>query len=112
MTNKKSGKDNIVFSTNPNFKIESEEEEAVTLPANQQKLYIVLDRLKGGKVATVVEGFVGTEADLEAMGKELKSKCGVGGTVKDGVVIIQGEQRDKVVLLLQAKGYQVKKKGG
>ena len=112
MTNKKSGKGNIVFSTNPNFKIESEHEEAVTLPANQQKLYIVLDRLKGGKVATVVEGFVGTEADLEAMGKELKSKCGVGGTVKDGVVIIQGEQRDKVVLLLQAKGYQVKKKGG
>jgi translation initiation factor 1 len=112
MTNKKSGKGNIVFSTNPNFKIESEEEEAVTLPANQQKLYIVLDRLKGGKVATVVEGFVGTEADLEAMGKELKSKCGVGGTVKDGVVIIQGEQRDKVVAMLQAKGYQVKKKGG
>lgn len=112
MTNKKSGKGNIVFSTNPNFKIESEEVEVVTLPANQQKLYIVLDRLKGGKVATVVEGFVGTEADLEAMGKELKSKCGVGGTVKDGVVIIQGEQRDKVVALLQAKGYQVKKKGG
>jgi translation initiation factor 1 len=112
MANKKSGKGNIVFSTNPDFKIEREEEPVGTLPPNQQKLYIVLDRLKGGKVATVVEGFVGTEADLEAMGKELKSKCGVGGTVKDGVVIIQGEQRDKVVALLQAKGYQVKKKGG
>lgn len=102
----------IVFSTNPDFKIEQENNEQETLPANEQKLYVRLDRLKGGKVATVVENYIADETDFNALAKELKAKCGVGGTAKDGEIILQGEHRGKVVGLLTAKGFVVKKKGG
>lgn len=105
-------KNRIVFSTNPDYKPE-EENEAVDTPApGQQMLYVSLERLKGGKVATIVENFIGDEKLLEDLGKTLKSKCGVGGSVKDGLIIIQGEQRDKVIALLQGLGYKTKKKGG
>ena len=106
---------NVVYSTNPNFSYESEsDEEQETLPKNQQKLYVSIDRKqRGGKDVTLVEGFIGTEDDLKDLGKILKSKCGVGGSVKDGEVLIQGALRDKVYDLLIKDGYtQTKKKGG
>jgi len=102
----------IVFSTNPNFKFADENNEQETLPANEQKLYVRLDRLKGGKVASVVENYIANETDFNALAKELKAICGVGGTAKDGEIILQGDHREKVVLLLSAKGFVVKKKGG
>lgn len=111
---KKKEKLNIVYSTNPNFNFEYEEEESVeTLANGHQKLYVSLDRKqRGGKEVTLVEGFVGSEEDLKDLGKLLKSKCGVGGTVKDNEILIQGNFRDKVFDLLVKEGYQVKKKGG
>lgn len=106
---------NVVYSTNPNFNYESEgEEEQETLSKNQQKLYVSIDRKqRGGKDVTLVEGFFGSEDDLKELGKTLKSKCGVGGSVKDGEILIQGALRDKVFELLIKDGYtQTKKKGG
>jgi translation initiation factor 1 len=106
---------NVVYSTNPNFSYESEsDEELETLPKNQQKLYVSIDRKqRGGKDVTLVEGYVGIEDDLKELGKTLKSKCGVGGSVKDGEILIQGALREKVFELLIKDGYsQTKKKGG
>jgi translation initiation factor 1 len=110
-----SKKDNnrpIVYSTNPDFKQDDDREEKVTLLPAQQNLYLSLERHGGGKVATVVENFVGTDDDLEKLGKLLKTKCGVGGSVKDGFIIIQGDNRDKILGILQTAGYKVKKRGG
>ena len=112
MSKNKDFKDRIVFSTNPSFKEEEETNKQETVLPAQQTLYISLERLKGGKVATVIDSFVGSETDLETLGKHLKSKCGVGGTVKDGIILLQGEHRDKVIQLLSAQGYKTKKKGG
>lgn len=105
---------NIVYSTNPNFQYEEEQEEqAETLAPKDQLLYVSIDRKqRGGKEVTLVEGFVGTDDDLKDLGKMLKSKCGVGGAVKDGEILIQGSFRDKVCDLLEKEGYKVKRKGG
>lgn len=105
---------NVVYSTNPNFQYEQEEqEEQETLPNQQQKLYVSIDKKqRAGKEVTLIEGFVGLEEDLKDLGKMLKSKCGVGGTVKDGEIIIQGNFRDKVIELLKKEGYQTVRKGG
>lgn len=104
----------VVYSTNPDFEFDHEEEfEEETLDPDDQLLYVSIDRKqRGGKEVTLVEGFVGNEEDLKDLGKYLKSKCGVGGTVKEGDIIIQGKFKDKVAQLLQEKGYKVKKKGG
>lgn len=101
---------NVVYSTNPDYKYENGEEvKTETLPMDKQKLKVVLDkRNRGGKTVTLVTGFVGTEKDLESLGKTLKVKCGVGGSVKDGVILIQGERREQICALLQAAGYNVK----
>lgn len=113
MSKHRDDKNRVVFSTNPDFKPEEDNNESQeTLPASQQTLYVALERLKGGKVATVISNFIGTEADLETLGKQLKTKCGVGGTVKDGLIMIQGEQRDKVMGYLGSVGYKTKRKGG
>jgi len=110
---KHKGRSGVVFSTNPDFNYQYEAEaEAETLQPAQQQLRVWLDRKGGGKVATVVKGFIGTTDDLKALGKHLKTKCGVGGAVKDEEIIIQGDHRDKVVNLLKAEGYQAKKAGG
>ena len=103
----KSDKHGFVFSTDPNFRFENEEESnAETLPAKQQKLRIRLDtKHRGGKAVTLVEGFIGKEEDLEDLGKKLKNYCGTGGSAKDGEIIIQGDQREKVLLWFQKNGY-------
>ncbi|MDR0815713.1 MAG: translation initiation factor [Bacteroidales bacterium] len=104
----------VVYSTNPNFQYRYDaEEEQETLAPAKQDLRVMLDKKnRGGKVVTLVTGFVGTEADLTALSKELKSKCGVGGSAKDGEILLQGDFRDKIMLYLQQKGYKVKKSGG
>jgi len=104
----------VVYSTNPDFSFESEEhQEEQTLPPHQQKLYVKLDRKnRKGKTVTLVQGFVGSETDLKALGKELKSKCGVGGSAKDGEILLQGDFRDRILSLLKGMGYHVKRAGG
>ena len=103
----------MVYSTNPDFEYTTQEpEQAETLPPSQQNLRVWLDRKhRGGKTVTLVKDFVGTEADLQELGRMLKSKCGVGGSAKDGEIIIQGDHRDRVVDLLTQAGYKCKKAG-
>ena len=98
---------NVVYSTNPDYSYEKEsEEDQITPAASQQKLRVQLDRKnRGGKVVTLVTGFVGTENDLKELGKLLKSKCGVGGSAKDGEIIVQGDFKLKVLELLKKEGY-------
>ena len=102
----------VVYSTNPDYKPEEENDEPESVASNKQTLYVALERLKGGKVATIVSNFMGPDAELEKLGKELKNKCGVGGTVKDGIILIQGEQRERVIGILEKMGYKTKRKGG
>lgn len=103
----------LVFSTDPNFKAESDDEQMEELPADRQVLRIWLERGKGGKEATVVKGYVGPDEKLEALAKLLKNKCAAGGNAKDGVIIIQGDHRDKVLKILTEQGFRnVKKAGG
>lgn len=103
----------VVFSTNPDYQYTtSDDSEPTTLSPSQQNLRIWLDRLKGGRVATVVRGFVGRQEALAELGKELKKSCGVGGTAKDGEIIIQGDHRDRVMELLTKAGYRCKRSGG
>ena len=101
----------VVYSTNPDFQYETPAEvEAETLPPAKQRLIVSIDRRnRGGKQVTLVTGFVGTADDLKELGKTLKTKCGVGGTAKDGEITIQGDLRDKVVALLKEMGYNAKR---
>lgn len=112
-TNSLSDLGGFVFSTNKDFEFESEESREETLAPNKQRLEAHLDKKnRGGKIATVIKGFDGSEDDLKTLGKMLKTKCGVGGAVKDGEIIIQGNFRDKIMEILKSEGYNVKRVGG
>lgn len=113
MTKKKiSSLSGLVYSTHPDFKLEETNNEVIeTLPPSQQKLKILLDKKqRAGKKVTLVEGFIGNQSDVEELGKKLKSFCGTGGAVKDGEIIIQGDNKDKVLQWLQKNGYSSSKK--
>lgn len=98
---------NVVYSTNPNYEYENlNEEEEETLEKQQQKLRVSIEKKgRGGKTVTLITGFVGKEDDLKELGKLLKTKCGVGGSAKDGEIIIQGEFKQRIIDLLKAEGY-------
>jgi len=98
---------NVVYSTNPDFQYEvQEEEETYTLAKEKQQLRISLDkRNRGGKMVSLITGFIGKDEDLQALGKILKVKCGVGGSAKDGAIIIQGDFRNKLLEILHKEGF-------
>jgi translation initiation factor 1 len=103
----------IVYSTNPDFdyEYEGDGESTETIPASKQKLKVYLDTKakKKGKQATLVNGFIGNDEDLKNLGKLLKTKCAVGGSIKDGEILIQGDFRDKIVQILTSEGYNARK---
>ena len=105
--------DGMVFSTQPGWVPTAVRESSEPSGGASQQLYVSLDRKqRAGKPVTLVEGYAGSAVELVLLGKELKMQCGVGGAVKEGCVLIQGDQRDKVIAVLKGKGYQVKSKGG
>lgn len=114
MSKNKKNREGVVFSTNPDFEYEYQQEEYVqTLPPPQQNLRVQLDKkARGGKQVTLITGFIGQDEDLQVLGKALKNKCAVGGSAKDGEITIQGDFRDKVLKLLLDLGYKAKKAGG
>ncbi len=110
---KKKKRVNVVYSTNPDFNFDANSggnEEQV--PPGQQDLRVWLDRKKGGKVASIIKGFTGPEDILKELSRDLKTLCGVGGTAKNGEILIQGDHRDKIVNYLKEQGYGAKKAGG
>ncbi len=114
MSKKNKNIQGVVYSTNPDFEYQHQQEEIFdTLPNEKQDLRVMLDKKqRAGKAVTLITGFIGKNEDLEVLGKLLKTKCGVGGTVKEGEIMIQGDFRDKILLLLQQSGYKAKKAGG
>lgn len=109
----KKNRTGVVYSTDPDFEYkDSDADELETLAPQQQDLRVWLDRKGGGKVITIVKGFIGQNTDLETLGKQLKGLCGSGGTVKDEEVQLQGDHRDKVIAWLSSKNYKAKKAGG
>jgi len=103
--------DGLAYSTNKDFYNDFPEEQATeTQPKDKQKLRVTLDKKqRAGKVVTLIDGFSGTLDDIEALGKQLKTKCGAGGSVKDGFIIVQGDYKDKVVTWLKDWGYVLTK---
>jgi translation initiation factor 1 len=113
MSNKNKRKDGIVFSTASDYDYQYEQSaEPETIPNQQQQLRIFLDRKAGGKLVSRVNGYSGSLSDLNELGSLLKKHCGVGGTVKDGEIMIQGDFRDKILQFLIDKHYKAKKAGG
>lgn len=110
--NKKSGSGGLVFSTDPNFRMQEDDEPMEGIPPEKQVLRIWLERVKGGKEATIIKGFAGPDAELETLVKLLKNKCASGGNAKDGIMIVQGDHRDKILKLLTDLGYKNTKKAG
>ena len=98
---------NIVYSTNPDFQYSTDEKEEIeTLPKQQQKLRVSIEKNhRGGKTVTIIKNFIGSEDDMKELGRLLKTKCGVGGSVKDGEILVQGEFKEKIIELLKKEGY-------
>ena len=105
-------KKGIMYSTNPNFEYEYEDSEMETIPNNQQNLKVCIDKHRAGKVVVIIKDFIGTTDDLKSLGKTLKAKCAVGGSTKNGEIIIQGNVRNKVMEILKKEGYNYKRVGG
>jgi len=104
---------NTVYSTNPGFSYQLPGHESATLPPAQQDLRIMISKKgRGGKTVTLIAGFIGTADDLETLGRQLKNRCGVGGSAKDGEIILQGDVREKALAILLQGGYKAKKSGG
>lgn len=117
MAKKKLGLEDLggfVFSTDENFEVDPDNSNSIEtpIPENQHLEAHFSNKGRGGKIVTVVKGFKGTDEDLNQLGKQLKKRCGVGGSVKDGEIIIQGDVREKVMQLLKKDGYKVKRVGG
>ncbi|HNQ61264.1 MAG TPA: translation initiation factor [Bacteroidia bacterium] len=113
MSKKNKSTGGVIYSTNPNFSYsEKPLQGTVTLAPAQQDLRVSLDKKnRGGKVVTLVSGFIGRDEDIEKLGRELKSKCGVGGSVKDFEILVQGDHRDRILKILLDSGYRAKKSG-
>ena len=109
--NKKNRKE-VMYSTNPNFKYQYENQGMKTLANTNQHLKVCIDKHRAGKIAVIIKGFAGNTQDLKALGKLLKTKCGVGGSAKNGEIIIQGDVRDKVIGILKQEEYNYKRVGG
>lgn len=106
---KKNKPGGIVYSTNPDYKYTAKPHQGASISPQSQNLKIFLDKKnRGGKTVTLISGFVGKEDAIEKLGRELKSKCGVGGTIKDGEIIIQGDHRERVMKILTEAGYMAK----
>ena len=113
MGKSKKNRVNVVYSTNPHFDFEKLSDEEISIPFNEQKLYVSIDRKnRGGKSVTLVEEFIGSDEDAKELAKKLKQLCGVGGGYKNKEIYIQGNQRYKVSKFLQTQGASVKLKGG
>ncbi len=112
MVKNKNNKKGVMYSTNPNFEFEYENKEMKTLPNNEQHLKVCIDKHRAGKIAVIIKDFVGKTEDLKALGKLLKTKCGVGGSTKNGEIIIQGDVRGKVMEILEKEEYNYKRVGG
>ena len=111
MSKKKTGSSGIVYSTDPDFRTEDDAPVEETLPTKQQRLRVRLDtRQRAGKAVTLVEGFIGPAGQLDHLGRQLKTHCGTGGSVKDGGILIQGDQREKITQWLIAKGFTATKR--
>ena len=109
---KKKNKKLTVYSTNPNFEYDEDNHEVITLEPSDQLLEVWIDKHRAGKTAIIIKGYVGDLSDIKTLSKKLKTKCGVGGSVKNGEIIIQGNVRDKIMDILKQDGYRYKRVGG
>ena len=108
----KKNKKLTVYSTNPNFEYDEDNHEVITLEPSDQLLEVWIDKHRAGKTAIIIKGYVGNLSELKDLSKKLKTKCGVGGSVKNGEIIIQGNVRDKIMDILKQDGYRYKRVGG
>ena len=104
-------KKGVVYSTNPNFQFEYDDDEHKTLNNNEQLLTLYIDKHRAGKTVIIIKGFIGSKSDLKNLGKRIKKECGVGGSVKNNNIIIQGNLREKIALILEKEGIPYKKSG-